>query len=209
MQKRLVPLIVIALAAAIFWWTRQGASSPMHDVDSDVRDCRTNLHAIYDALRAYNAERGTTPPEPGVAFLAALAAGGYLEGSAAERLTCPGSGAHAVPSGTDFAAPDAVDERSSAFAARDVALHPLAKFPSGGREIQALVACDNAHGMNHSGGVMNVLYSDRTVKTLELDQLIESGVLPAGATLIPVGPESPIEELRVLRADPAPSPTGE
>jgi len=43
-----------------------------------------------------------------------------------------------------------------------------------------------------------VLYSDGSVVTLQLEQLVEAGRLPADATTIPVGPTSPIPELAKL-----------
>lgn len=173
----------------------------MLDVSSDVQDCTANLQTIYDGLREYQALHGTTPERAGVGFLAQLVTEGVLEAGEARRvLTCPGPGAAPVPAGTDWADPDTLDARSSSYAARDTLKHPLTKFPAGGPAVQALVACDNAQGSNHVG-VLNVLYSDRTVRTFEIERLVSSGVLDEGATFVPVGPDSPIEALRTLVAD--------
>ncbi len=203
MRRNVVPLTIAILMLALFWWTRTGEPPSLrHDVSSDVRTCTSNLQAIYDGLRAYNDRFGRPPSGSGVAFFAELVSAGIWEDSpeARERLTCPGSGATPVPDATDFAQLASLTNASSAYAGRDSAAFPLTTFPAGGPDNTALVACDNAHGMNHDG-VMNVLFTDRTIQALYLDQLIESGALPPGTETIVVGPDSPLEELRVLSAD--------
>jgi len=86
----------------------------------------------------------------------------------------------------------------TSYAVRDFAAFPLDQFPTGGRE--PILACGNAHGMNHADAV-NVLYADKTVRTFTIEQEVERGTLEAGATLLPVGPDSPLADLRKLRAD--------
>lgn len=201
-NKAAAAFLLLAAGLGLFWWTRGRGERPFPAVGSDVRECKSNLQEIYRGLRAYRDQHGHAPQASGVAFFAALIADGVWENTAANarKLTCPGRGAHAVPDGVDFADLASLGPASSAYAGRDVANHPLAKFPSGGAEIETLIACDDAGGMNHDGA-LNVLLSDGTVKTLLLDQLIEEGRLPADATNIPVGPDSPLEELRVLVAD--------
>jgi hypothetical protein len=105
-----------------------------------------------------------------------------------------------VRAGVDYRQVAALTGADSAYAARDTAAFPLAKFPSGGPEIEPLVACDNARGMNHAG-CMNVLYSDGSVRTLSLAEEIDSGRLPEGTTTIPVGRNSPIPDLRKLSTE--------
>ena len=61
----------------------------------------------------------------------------------------------------------------------------------------ALAACDNAHGSNHDG-VVNVLYTDRTVKSFEYELLRERGILAADEPWLITGSDSPMEELRAL-----------
>jgi len=203
LTRRAVPVFVLVLALALFWWTRPSDDGgPRHDVDSDVRACVENLQAIYDGLRAYRERHGHAPQGSGPAFFAELIASGVWNNDPenARRLTCPGPGATPVPPGTDYADPSSLGPASSAYAGRDSARHPLLKFPAGGEELQALVACDNARGMNHAG-VVNVLYSDRTVKTFDLERLVADGILPGGTTTLVVGADSPLEELRVLLAD--------
>lgn len=200
-RRVLVPLVVVALAAALYLWPGFGGA-PVVDMTSDVSACAANLREIYAGLLRYAAREKHAPQESGVRFLGALLASGALEDTRANRacLTCPGPGAEAVANDVEFARLDALTGTDSAYAARDSAAFPLAKFPSGGAELEPLVACDNARGLNHDG-CMNVLYSDGSVVTFSLAQEIERGRLPSGATTIPVGKDSPIPDLQKLAAE--------
>ena len=197
----LVPLSVLAGAAAVVLWRGFGGA-PIVDVSGDVSTCAANLRHIYTDMLLYSARHNTElrlPQESGVRLLAALVG---AEDAAADHayLTCPGPGAEAVPKDVDYRSLETLTGAASAYAARDTVTFPLAKFPSGGSELEPLVACDNAHGLNHDG-CMNVLYSDGSVVTLFLAEEIERGHLPAGATTIPVGKDSPIPDLRKLTPD--------
>lgn len=174
-----------------------GDESPRQTFDTDVEECSARLRDIHQALVALTVERAWQPSHSGVGFFAELVASGFWPDTEASRarLTCPGAGAPPV-SAKSFADLAALGDEDSGYAGRDLAAFPLARFPTGGKEI--LMACDNAHGMNHAG-VMNALYADGSVKTFSLRQEIEVGTLPAGATTIPVGPDSPLPDLRKLK----------
>lgn len=197
----MVPLGVLALAIALYAWPGFRAK-PIVEVPDDVEACSENLRRIYAGLIEYHALHGRLPEGSGIALFAALIPAGILPDTPASRatLTCPGPRATPVPEGLDFHAPDALPPEASAYAARDMRAFPPARFPSGGAELEPLVACDNARGLNHEG-CMNVLYSDGSVKTLLLTQEIERGHLPSDATTIPVGPDSPLPDLRKLVPD--------
>ena len=174
-----VPWVVVLIGIGLIWYTRRGpAESPFPDVPSDVHVCKENLRAIYAGLRDYRLEKDTVPAGSGRDFFLELITSGLWEDTEENRarLTCPASGD---------------------YAGRDTKTHPLAKFPSGGDELETLIACDNANGLNHDG-VMNLLQSDGTVVTYELADLIARGTLPPETTNIVVGPESPLVKLRVL-----------
>ncbi len=202
MHRKLAILLVVLAGAAIYWWTRPRAPSGIDELPSDLDQCRENLREIYAGLLDYKAKLGGPPSGSGVAFFGELVSSGIWENTrvSLRRLTCPGPGAEPMPDGTNFKDLAALGPNASAYAGRNTRDFPLAKFPSGGAEIQALVACDDAHGMNHEGA-LNVLYSDGSVRTLQLASLIADGTLPAGTTTIPVGPDSPIPELRTLAGD--------
>jgi hypothetical protein len=200
-RRILVPLLVLGLAAAVYFWPGF-RERPIVEVPDDVNFCATNLRQIYKWLFLQGIREKHPPTHSGVALLGNLIASGAVEDTPANReyLTCPGPGAERVRKDVDFHALETLTGADSAYAARDVEAFPLAKFPSGGAGIEPLVACDNADGLNHAG-CMNVLYSDGTVVTLLLAQEIERGHLPAGAKTIKVGRGSPIADLRKLTQD--------
>ena len=203
MNRRLVPLGVLVVALLLLWWTSSSSDQgPLDEMESDVRTCTDNLLAIYDGIREYDERFGHPPSGSGVAFFAELVESGIWKdapGSVA-RLTCPGPNAHPVPDGTSFAVVAGLTSASSAYAGRNMKDHPLEQFPSGGPDVQALVACDNANGSNHDG-ITNVLYSDRTVKTFEVEKLRERGVLSEDTDVLRIGPNSPLTDVRKLIAD--------
>lgn len=199
-RQILVPLVVVALALALWLWPAGGG--PVLDVSSDVEACSQNLRAIYAGLVEYEKRFGHAPQGSGVAFLAELIASGVWADTPENRarLTCPGPGADPVREDVRYGEPASLSAIDSAYAARDTARFPLAKFPSGGAELEPLVACDNARALNHDG-CMNLLRSDGSVVVLELARLLERGELPPGTRTIAVGPSSPLPELARLAGD--------
>lgn len=174
-----------------------GVETPRPAFASDVEECAARLREAYAGMVELARERGWQPSHGGVALFAELVASGHwpdTPGSRA-RLTCPGPNA-APPSGRSFADLSALGDEDSGWAGRDLASFPLARFPTSGREI--LMACDNAAGMNHDG-VMNALFADGSVRTYSLREEIAAGTLPPDATAIPVGPGSPLPDLRKLK----------
>ncbi len=176
-RRLLVPLLVVVLAAALWLWP--SGESEVVELSDDVRACSANLRALYQDLVAYQARTGRLPAASGPAFLSAPREESLVEHTPDERaqLACPGAG--------------------KPYAGRDALAHPLARFPAGGAEIQVLAACDGAGQLPHAEGV-NVLYSDGSVQMLLLARELEQGRLPAGTSTIPVGPDSPLPELRTL-----------
>ena len=83
-RRVLVPLAVVALAAALYFWNG-GSGAPTYDVADDVAQCAANLRQIYRGLVLYSVKAHQPPPqESGVRFLALLA-GEVLEGEPANR----------------------------------------------------------------------------------------------------------------------------
>lgn len=200
-RRVVVVLLVVTVAAAIFLWPGYG-ERPIVDLASDVSKCAANLRQIYGGFVVHYSRTKELPKEAGVRFLASLVASGALEDTPAyrERLTCPGPGAEPVRKDVHYKELATLTGADSAYAGRDAVNFPLAKFPSGGSELEPLAACDNARGMNHDG-CMNVLYSDGSVVTFSLADEIQRGRLPADAKTIPVGKDSPIPDLRKLSQD--------
>ena len=202
LRRVLVPVVVVALAAALFLWNRERDAGPAVELTPDVAACAANLRQIYVGLMIRSVRDKRPPSESGVALLAALITSGAVEDTPANRarLTCPGPGAAPVPASVDWRDPATLGRAATAYALRDQVAFPLAHFPSGGSANEPLAACDDEHGMNHAGQ-LNVLYSDGSVVTLSLAHEIEIGRLPPGSTTIPVGKDSPIPELQKLTLD--------
>ncbi len=191
--------LLLAVLLGLLFGCNQG-DDPRLDVPRDVDVCIDRMRGIYRALVDQRNQSGEVPQGSGVEFFAQLISTGFWPDTAENRakLTCPGPKAH--PQAGDFSDRTAISGAHSAYAGRDFSAHPVEKFPAGGPELYLLLACDNAGGLNHDG-VMNALYSDGSVRTLVLEELIRSADVPAGTTRLPVGPNSPLEELRVLVGD--------
>lgn len=207
-RRVLIVLVVLALALWLALGRGGDEGEPVLELGRDVNECLANLRQIHagflrcahDPANQARPADERLPQRAGVAVLGALVAGGYLSADERARLTCPGPGAERVEPGVDYRAVDALTNADSGYALRDLVAFPLPRFPAGGSANEALAACDNANGLNHAG-CMNVLYTDGSVRTFTLAQEIERGTLPPGARTIPVGPDSPLPDLRVLSPD--------
>jgi len=82
---------------------------------------------------------------------------------------------------------------AASYAWRDMQSFPLERFPGSGRE--PLAACG---AERHAPDVVHVLYNDGSIQPLTLAALKAEGVVPADADLVPIGPDSPVPDLRKL-----------
>lgn len=180
-----------------------GEDGPQLTVTDDVERCKEHLLAIHQGLIQYTQQVGRPPQSSGVALLAELIASGVWKDTPENRalLTCPGPNAELAPPDTDFLKVDRLSDASTAYAARDTRTHPFEAYPEGGASLGAVVCCDNVGGTMNHAGLMNVLYSDGSIRTFVLEDLIERGVLAPGTTVIVPGPHAPLEDLRVLTVD--------
>jgi prepilin-type processing-associated H-X9-DG protein len=201
--RALAVLVVIAAVALVWRFTR--SESPRLEASSDVELCRERLREIYAGLKQYAADKGGPPQGSGAKFLAALVADGVWPATAdnAYKLTCPGVAIAELDHGGRppeawFADLARVTGASTAYAGRDMARFPLAKFPCGGHE--PVAACDNHAGQNHER-YTNVLFADGSIETWDLEQEIAEGRLPAGAAKLAIGAGASDELLAKLSAD--------
>jgi len=195
--RYLLPLALSVLPAC-------GGGTTAHQFSSDIEECKANLRSIFTGLDEYQREKGQLPKGSGVAFFAELISSGFWENNElnARRLTCPGVdlsqlGLAGRAPETWFEDLEAVNGESSSYAGRDNENHPLIKLHGPG---EALLACDNQHGPNHEN-VTNVLMSDGSILSLELETEIELGNVPEGTTELVVGPDSLLAELQVMSLD--------
>jgi hypothetical protein len=165
--------------------------------------CRGNLERCYEAQIRYRAKWDRWPQESGVAFLAAPFAAGAVEPTHenALALTCPGVAREILTIGelpwpewwTDL---ERIDGSWSAYAGRNMERFPLHGLSAS----EPVAACDNDGGRNHLDAT-HVLYADGSIRTLSLEQLKREGILNGDETVLTVGPDSPIEDLRKLSLD--------
>lgn len=169
---------------------------------SRVTACKGNLGELYKGLQLYQIKYEELPSESGVGFFAQLYSRKAIENTEtnAERLTCPAVDRGYLTIGslpwtewwTDL---DALDGTWSAYAGRDTVHHPIKRLSGS----EPLIADDNEGSPNHPTST-NVLWGDGSVRTIEVELLREQGVLGPDEDLV-VGPESQLEELRVLSLD--------
>jgi type II secretory pathway pseudopilin PulG len=172
-----------------------------------VTACKKNLQDIYSGFIIYDTKHKDLPKESGARFIASLISSGVWNNTSnrAEALSCPAVKKSALAGLTSdnpeewYKHLDTVDGTCTAYAARDMKRYPLRKFPDGSGK-EALIADDNDPEMNHRTTTC-VLYDDGNVRTFELSELIEKGILPQDTPTLVVGPDSPIEDLRKLTLD--------
>jgi prepilin-type N-terminal cleavage/methylation domain-containing protein/prepilin-type processing-associated H-X9-DG protein len=172
---------------------------------SKVSACNANLRQIYAALQLYYTKYKSIPAEGGTRFFAAVISRGAIENTKtnAERLTCPAIEKSSLAIGSipweewwkDL---ERVDGSYSAYAGRDLKNHPLRQWPASGKE--PLVADDNYPTLNHRT-TTNVLYADGSVQTFEIELLREEGKITKEEETLPVGPESPVDDLTKFTQD--------
>jgi len=192
-----VILIIGILAAALLPMVNDAIAA------AEVTACSKNLSGIHQGILQYKVKYKRLPNESGVRFFAQLYQRKAMENTKtnAERLTCP-----AVDKGALMIADypweewwtdlELVNGDYSAYAGRECKNHPLRSLQG----MEPLVADDNDPVMNHPT-TTNVLYSDGSVQTFEVELLKEEGLLMADENILPVGPESPVEDLQKLSLD--------
>lgn len=170
---------------------------------ANVTACSKNMERVYGSILSYKTKYKELPKESGVKFFAQLYSRRAMEQTKtnAERLTCPAIEKSALEIGSLpweewWSDLEIVDGSFSAYAGRDLRNHPLRKLS--GKE--PLLADDNDPEMNHAT-TTNVLYGDGSVQTFELEILVEEGIIDPEADYLPVGPDSPIEDLQKLSLD--------
>jgi len=199
----LIEILAVMAIILILTWFLLPNIVDAYDM-SEVRSCSANMGQVYGGMINYKSKYEHIPESSGVAFFAELMSRGAMTNTSsnARKLTCP-----AVDTGSlairDLEPEDwwmdleELDGTWSSYAGRDLDRFPLRKFPGDGKE--PLMADDNDGGMNHAT-TTNVLYSDGSVRTYELFELREKGVVGDQEDLL-VGPDSPVEDLRKLSLD--------
>ena len=192
-----VILIISILVAALVPMVNDAVAA------SQVSACSANLRNIYSGITMYRTTYKRLPNKSGVAYFADIYRSKAMENTKtnAEKLTCPAVDKGFLEIGslpweewwTDL---DAIGPNYSAYAGRDCKNHPIRSLSG----TEPLVADDNDPEMNHPT-TTNVLYGDGSVQTFELVTLQDEGILMEEETVLIVGPDSPVEDLRKLSLD--------
>ena len=169
--------------------------------------CQDNLRQIGQALMLYKDQRnkGRWPKDAGIRFLLTLHRHNEISGRGSDLFLCPGTqdandlGPSGEP-GSSYEEWESITSDSISYAGRDPVAYPLR---GSNDSEQILAADDNEFAPNHKN-VINILYGDGSVQPFDI--FIDGGDIladyPEFVDLgVPVGPESPVERLQVLRID--------
>jgi len=200
----LVVITIIGLLMTFGFSAMQGAREA-----SKVTKCKKNLSEIGQALLIYKDQRnkGRWPREVGIRFLLTLHRHDQITGRSSELFLCPGTqDLNDLGPGTDMGSAyddwEAITSDTISYAGRDAVAFPI----RGANDAeQVLAADDNEFGSNHLNG-LNVLYGDGGVQMIDVkieyaDVLADYPEFDDPSVGIPVGTDSPIELLQVLRVD--------
>jgi len=174
----------------------------------DETACSQQLRDIALTMQTWVDQRnnGKWPKERGIKFLLVPVKEGYITGEGLKKFACPGTNdetfdpadpTKTVGSGlTDW---DNLNPDCISYAGRDALASPIQRSRL---ENEALAADDNWEGQagrsNHDGVVLMV-YADGHVVKKDLADLKDQ--LPEGQEWLPVGPDSPDEDLKKLAFD--------
>jgi len=196
-------LVVVAIIAALV-----GMAVPIIQNAQDKANsttCKVNLSQMgknFMLWKERNKGRWPSRPEQsGIRFLLLLHRDGLIDGKDSTVFLCPGTndvnwveGESNTP-GTLYEDWDDLDESTISYAGRDVENYPINK----NKEDEIVIAADdNDFRQNHKFST-NYLYADGATREFDIKDFAEE--LAEGEDWIPVGPDSPVEELQKLRID--------
>lgn len=199
----LVVITIIALLMTFGFGAMQNAMEA-----SRVVDCQENLRTVGQGMIYFKSTRnkGKWPRESGIRFLLTLHKTKQLEGRASDCFVCPGTpnvyndeGDSGEP-GSSYDDWESITSASISYAGRDTDAYPIR---GGDESEEVLAADDNEYGPNHKT-VTNILYAGGEVYPFDL--LIDGEEILAEfpeyeVDGIPVGPDSPHEDLQKLSID--------
>jgi prepilin-type N-terminal cleavage/methylation domain-containing protein/prepilin-type processing-associated H-X9-DG protein len=169
--------------------------------------CSLQLRDIAVVMQDYVDHRkdGKWPKERGIKFLLTVVRDDVIRGEDLKKFACPGTDditarSDSDPVGSGIKDWEDLDPECISYAGRDNVAFPLKKD----RLSEEILASDDnmsagAGRANHAG-ITNVVYADGHVGTIETSKY--KGELPdPEQDWLPVGPESPDENLRKLAVD--------
>ena len=193
-------LVVITIIAALM-----GLAVPVYQnvqESARVTACQSNLKNIATTLNLYTQRnKDRWPRERGIKFLLTIARDDMIEKKDMKVFLCPGTndfnGDEANPTdGSLYSEWDDLDPYTISYAGRDAKEHPINKNRLG----DEVIAADDNDGRGNHRSATNFVYADGTPATLDLQIDSRNREIDLGedAQWIPVGPDSPFEELQKL-----------
>lgn len=146
------------------------------------------------------------PPYKGIRFLLQLTQGGkfaYVQGKNTKIFICPGTDdVNTLPEddapGAAYADLNNLDPGTISYAGRDNVKYPLDRDPAGDDAV--LASDDNEGRANHKVNT-NYVTVGATVDSLDIRDFIDQYPELEELGYLPVGPDSPVEELQKLLVD--------
>lgn len=173
--------------------------------NSRVTVCANNLRQIATNLNLYSTSRNKDrwPNERGVKFLLTIARDDMIEKKDMKVFLCPGTtdvnGVENPADGSLYSNWDDIDPKTVSYAGRNHIDFKINKNRLGAE----VIAADDNDGRGNHRSATNFVYADGTPASFDLkvdvrDRHVD---LPEGSEWIPVGPDSPFEELQKLVLD--------
>ena len=165
--------------------------------------CQQNLRQVAGTMRAYvdGRKKGRWPKLSGIQWLLVLARDGELRGESLDVFVCPNTQdvtyldeADPTP-GTGYSDFENIDVNCISYAGRDNKTFPLKEDKA---DRMVIAADDNDNRYNHEH-ITNFVYMDARISTADVSDYTDE--LGEEAEWVPVGPESPHEELAKLLND--------
>lgn len=167
--------------------------------------CQQQLRDIAGVMQSYVDTRcaGKWPKAAGVKFLLTPVKEGYISGEALKKFVCPGTDDEtfdpADPTktiGSGLADWENLNTDCISYAGRDTIAFPLRKDKL---DNEVIASDDNWYGgagrPNH-GDIVNIVYADLHISVKKFAD--HKDALPEGQDWLPVGPDSPDEDLKKL-----------
>jgi prepilin-type N-terminal cleavage/methylation domain-containing protein/prepilin-type processing-associated H-X9-DG protein len=173
-----------------------------------VTKCKKHLADMGQGLLAWHDQRnkGHWPKESGIRFLLKLYQVGELKGRNSETFLCPGTddrndtGPSGEP-GSSYEDWQNIDSTTISYAGRDQDNYPI----KGGDLSTIVIGADDNEGRPNHKFMTNYVFADGSVESFDIKGENSAAVLAEMPEVekmgLPVGPDSPLEALQVLRVD--------
>jgi prepilin-type N-terminal cleavage/methylation domain-containing protein/prepilin-type processing-associated H-X9-DG protein len=169
--------------------------------------CQQQLRDIANLMQNWvdTRNQGRWPKERGIKFLLKMVQDDYLKGDALRKFACPGTDDSTSIAGDDtpgsgFKDWDSLDPDCISYAGR---VNEGATALRKDRLDEEVIASDDnwqaGQGRPNHGGVTNIVYADGHIGQIKTSKY--KSELPDKQEWLPVGPESPDENLRKLSVD--------